>query len=1383
MYMTISFLSLSTPIMKRQMKLAIATMIMFSSVVSYAYIDPDYERPGAAPPEKPISYRSDCAPATMSYDLAINNVRARLLNGGDMWWDLDAGQYIVPKVDPALGIPGVSSLFAGAVWLGGFDDAGNLKIAAQTYRNETHNDFWPGPLSSIGTTGSDTCENWDRFFVVKGVDIQNHIRAFEEAEAAGVPMDCESIPRSLRSYPARGNPYWSEYYDFDLPNDNQGLGAYNDYNKDNIYNPCDGDYPAIEVKDCPTESNYPDEIVFWVYNDAGNSHTNTNGRPIRMEVQVQAFAYSTNDQINDMTFYRFKLINRAVTAIDSTFFGMWVDADLGCSEDDFIGSDTSRSLMYIYNQDELDGNSGCDCTTGSTTYCDNVPILGIDYFRGPLAPVRMIDTFRLDQLPLDPDDYPNIYETIEMIGDSLIVYDLDHRIELGMSSFTYHVRQGAGSWPGAMWDPQTDIEFYRYLSGSWRDGTPYTFGGSGYNLGPGSVPIDYAFTGDPTSQSDWSMCSASLGTMDPRTVQATGPFRLDPGAINELIIGVVWVPDQIYPCPELTELRAADDLAQALFNNCFRLPNGPDAPDLDWIELDRELIMVLSNDVSSNNAFELYAERGLEVPEGEVDSTYVFEGYRVYQLLNGNVTTGELNDITKARPVFQVDKRNGITKLFNWSTIEGPNNTDIWVPFEQIVGTDGGIRHTFLIQEDQFASEDRRLVNHKHYYYTAIAYAYNEFEPFDPLTLIGQRKPYLEGRRNIRTYDPLPHPQTFQMVNAMYGEGPQVTRLEGVGAGENFLNIQMEEYDSILNNTNTVGELTYAIGAAPVRVQVFNPLEVKDGTYILEMVDSGDTLSENAGWIFYREDDPSITYNSEKPLSELNEQLIADLGISVFIGQSSDCGDNLDPSNGTIGFSSDYLDPSKPEWLTFVGDDFASTPIFNFVQTELPEYPNFLLDPNQAFSKFAPWLPYVLTDWDPSEPAENPLGWNITPAWLNSSGGLVQNEQFGGVLQALPNVDIVLTSDTSKWSRCVVVETANQYYTSRDAPGVGLKTEGSKTSLTSRSRESVGKYDADGDGFPDPDGAVDGSGNPLTGMGWFPGYAIDIETGERLNIFFGENSCYRDFVAENLELGTNSHDMVWNPTAELVTDFVNLNNPTPLDFYVGGQHYIYVTREKYDGCEVLRRDLDRTSLPIKARALAKIAWTAIPLLIDDPEVALLPLNEGLIPNDVIVKLRVDNPYQLATGNGNFNDFPAYRIKFDGVKPQPLTQEELPQALAEINVVPNPYLAYSEYENSSYDNTVKITNLPAKCVITIYSLDGRFIRQYTRNEVGKPNSPPRTDPPVAVNQIIPDVSWNLKNYAGIPIASGVYLIHVNAPGIGERVIKWFGVARQFDPSGL
>src|SRR6185436_5978762 len=114
----------------------------------------------------------------------------------------------------------------------------------------------------------------------------------------------------------------------------------------------------------------------------------------------------------------------------------------------------------------------------------------------------------------------------------------------------------------------------------------------------------------------------------------------------------------------------------------------------------------------------------------------------------------------------------------------------------------------------------------------------------------------------------------------------------------------------------------------------------------------------------------------------------------------------------------------------------------------------------------------------------------------------------------------------------------------------------------------------------------------------------------------------------------------------------------------------------------LRKDLDRTGI-VKARALAKIGWTAIPLLIPDPTISLLPLNEGLIPNDVTFKIRVDNPYQLAVGNGEHNRYPTYRVKFEGVTAVPLTEEQYNEALAEIRVVPNPYLAFSDYETSSF----------------------------------------------------------------------------------------------------
>ena len=58
---------------------------------------------------------SGCLPATSQTDLNINNVRATILGGGDMWWNLDNGQYEVPQGS------GKHSMFAGALWIGGLD--------------------------------------------------------------------------------------------------------------------------------------------------------------------------------------------------------------------------------------------------------------------------------------------------------------------------------------------------------------------------------------------------------------------------------------------------------------------------------------------------------------------------------------------------------------------------------------------------------------------------------------------------------------------------------------------------------------------------------------------------------------------------------------------------------------------------------------------------------------------------------------------------------------------------------------------------------------------------------------------------------------------------------------------------------------------------------------------------------------------------------------------------------------------------------------------------------------------------------------------------------------------------------------------------------------
>jgi hypothetical protein len=1343
----------------RSLKILLMSLlgVVIFATASYAHVDPTKSGKVKNNDDQEVNFREQCTTASAQIDQDVNNVRARLTSGGDVWWDRNDGAYIVPKVEP--GEIAVSSIFAGAVWLGGQDPGGNLKVACQTYGNSNGNsDFWSGPIDPInGTTDKEVCDDWDRFFEVSRQEIDEHINNLDLAARGEIAYTEDMIPFGVRGWPAKGNEYFFDVWEFELPNTPQSLAGFWDEDEDGNYDPLRGDYPVIEIRGCD-EPNVPDEMIFWIYNDQGGGapHGETSGQPIKMEVQVQTFAFETNDEINDMTFQRYKLINRADENIEDTYFAMWVDADLGCHLDDYVGCDTARSFAIVYNADAIDGQPGTDCSGGVPTYGFEVPVVGIDYFRGPLNEFRQ---------------------------------------ELGMSSFTYFNNPGFNGPPPGTTDPNTAQEFYNYLRGLWRDGTPFTFGNDGYNAGS-TDSIAYAFPSPPNlmGSDHWSMCTEDLPEYDRRTVQASGPFLLQPGAVNELIIGAVWVPDFSYPCPDISRILFADDISQSLFDNCFDITDGPDAPDVDWVELDREVVAVLTNDTSdviSNNAYEAYNELDLQAPEFinidgvdiPLDSPanhFFFEGYKLYQLIGPDVGIADLDDAEKSRLIFQADIKNGVTEIINWT----PEQIDeiggsVWIPESKVQGNDDGIRHTFKITEDQFADgSDRRLINHKKYYFTAIAYAYNKYEQFNPTEVKGQRNPYLEGRRNIKTYVVIPRPITDRGLNSDYGDGAVITRLDGVGVGGNFLDISDETRDEILNGTFD-GDILYQPGAGPIDVTIYNPLEVKDGIFDLTFIDgdmTDDVLENDARWEL-SEVGGSETITSETTIEKLNEQILADYGFTITLGQTLDVGQEPRGDNGVIGYQGTYSDLTKPFWFAGIPDDFpiniGGASIYNYNATG-PGEPDEILDQERALSTIGEngfFTPYQLADWRDKPAGTVPF--YLTPAW-RANGSIVRDAD--DLLPELNNVDIVFTSDKSLWSRCVIVETKSPYYDSFgfNEQNGAVSTEGGAKQFDVRQSPAVTKDDNDGDGLPDRD-----TEDSRLGMGWFPGYAIDVETGKRLNIFFGENSVYHEEngFASNYTSAPTGRDMMFNPTNQLILNTDNFGNI--MTFYTGGQHFIYVASTEYDECAFFHERLSASSAVKKVKALKDITWTALPLLPED--VRMESYANGLIPNDFTVKLRVDNPYAVSEGTGEYNGYPTYRFELDGAQASELDEAGIEKALQEINVVPNPYYGFSDYEGGRTETVVKITNLPAKCVITIYSLDGKFIRQYNRDEA--PQVPDGNNRGVPFAQVIPDVEWDLKNNKGIPVSAGAYLIHVDAPGLGERTLKWFGMPRQFDPSAL
>jgi hypothetical protein len=169
-----------------------------------------------------------------------------------------------------------------------------------------------------------------------------------------------------------------------------------------------------------------------------------------------------------------------------------------------------------------------------------------------------------------------------------------------------------------------------------------------------------------------------------------------------------------------------------------------------------------------------------------------------------------------------------------------------------------------------------------------------------------------------------------------------------------------------------------------------------------------------------------------------------------------------------------------------------------------------------------------------------------------------------------------------------------------------------------------------------------------------------------------------------------------------------------------------------------------------------MTWVAYPFLRPQQE-----LNS----TDVTIKLRVNKEYKDYTATGENKGKPMYGWSMEDIATRTGSKDQLSEALQLINVVPNPYYAFSEYERNRLDTRVKITNLPERCTVSIYAVNGKLVRTFKK------------DSPVT------SLDWDLTNFKGIPVAGGVYLIHVEVPGVGEKILKFFGGMRQVDLQGI
>ena len=427
-----------------------------------------------------------CEPAKAEAFLDVNNVRARIFNNGALFWKGSPYVYEVPKYGNS------HAIFAASIWIAG---TVNNEVRSSAVRYGSW-EMWPGPLDDQGNPPAD-CADFDRIYNV-------YLRDISDFEQTGVATD------DLLEWPWElGAPVVD------------GDGDPENYNLEG------GDRPEIMGH----------HTLWWVMNDRGNVHESSDTDPIGIEVQVTAFAAaSENEHIDNATLYRYKIIYKGDMPYEDAYFGVFQDVDLGNFSDDYVGSDTTLGMGYVYNADNDD--------EGDFGYGVAPPAVGFDVIQGPLV----------NEDGLDNDKDGEIDELNE---------------RLSMTTFLFF--HSGGDVNG---DPQTGADYYNYMQGRWKDGLPFTVGGYGRNFS--NIPTKFFFPDDPVTGDGWSELNPDPfdgglppnAPSDRRSAVSTGPFTMQPGDVQEIVIAIAWArgSDNL---DSVTRLREASVALQNAFDTGF----------------------------------------------------------------------------------------------------------------------------------------------------------------------------------------------------------------------------------------------------------------------------------------------------------------------------------------------------------------------------------------------------------------------------------------------------------------------------------------------------------------------------------------------------------------------------------------------------------------------------------------------------------------------------------------------------------------------------------------------------------------------------------------------------------------------------------------------
>jgi hypothetical protein len=112
----------------------------------------------------------------------------------------------------------------------------------------------------------------------------------------------------------------------------------------------------------------------------------------------------------------------------------------------------------------------------------------------------------------------------------------------------------------------------------------------------------------------------------------------------------------------------------------------------------------------------------------------------------------------------------------------------------------------------------------------------------------------LVGRKNFARYSAIPHNEDSRnggtQLNALYGDGVEVKRIEGQGNGGNNIDLTQNTIEKILAGAGFTDTLDYEKLFDPIGFRVTDPLALKEADFELQILDTvpynGYSVSPNA---------------------------------------------------------------------------------------------------------------------------------------------------------------------------------------------------------------------------------------------------------------------------------------------------------------------------------------------------------------------------------------------------------------------------------------------------------------------------------------------------------------------------------------------------------